>query len=237
MASLLPSRRSIADWRGAGQALAALRDFDLANVSSGSTASDRSEAVPRAAKSPRACPAWGVESDVSARRSRLHGETRRRHTGSTVPRFYSSDDPPWCRVRATQREAVVPSDLLRLPGHGVTMCRDLAHKVEAVKPDRAETDRFRTEEWPRYFRSDISGAIVKAGAVMRRCSEPRLRPVAGLLRHGPTNSQRPRCLMAARSGLSTSDRMVGHTCGSPVLCQQSTRAVYVGTKFRCQPTG
>jgi len=27
---------SIADWRGAGQALAALRDFDLANVSSGS---------------------------------------------------------------------------------------------------------------------------------------------------------------------------------------------------------
>ena len=26
---------------------------------------------------------------------------------------------------------------------GVTMCRDLTHEVEAVKPDRAETDRFR----------------------------------------------------------------------------------------------
>ena len=34
------------------------------------------------------------------------------HTGSTVPRFYSSDDPPWCRVRATHRETVIPSDLL-----------------------------------------------------------------------------------------------------------------------------
>ena len=31
---------------------------------------------------------------------------------STVPRFYSSDDPPWCRVRATHRETVIPSDLL-----------------------------------------------------------------------------------------------------------------------------
>jgi hypothetical protein len=30
----------------------------------------------------------------------------------TVPRFYSADDPPWCRVRATHREAVIPSDLL-----------------------------------------------------------------------------------------------------------------------------
>jgi hypothetical protein len=30
------------------------------------------------------------------------------------------------------------------PCHGVTMCRDLAHKVDAVKPHRAETDRFRT---------------------------------------------------------------------------------------------
>ena len=29
------------------------------------------------------------------------------------------------------------------PRHGVTMCRDLTHEVEAVKPDRAETDRFR----------------------------------------------------------------------------------------------
>ena len=28
------------------------------------------------------------------------------------------------------------------------MCRDLAHKVEAVKPDRAETDRFRAKELP-----------------------------------------------------------------------------------------
>jgi hypothetical protein len=34
------------------------------------------------------------------------------HTGSTVPRFYSSDDPPWCRVRATHPETVIPSDLL-----------------------------------------------------------------------------------------------------------------------------
>ena len=25
------------------------------------------------------------------------------------------------------------------------MCRDLTHKIDAVKPDRAETDRFRTE--------------------------------------------------------------------------------------------
>ena len=28
------------------------------------------------------------------------------------------------------------------------MCRDLTHEVEAVKPDRADTDRFRTEESP-----------------------------------------------------------------------------------------
>jgi hypothetical protein len=31
------------------------------------------------------------------------------YTGSTVPRFYSSNDPP--RVRATHRETVIPSDL------------------------------------------------------------------------------------------------------------------------------
>ena len=31
------------------------------------------------------------------------------------------------------------------------MCRDLTHEVEAVKPDRAETDGFRTEELPLRF--------------------------------------------------------------------------------------
>ena len=40
------------------------------------------------------------------------GDASTTHTGSTVPRFYSSDDPPWCRVRATHRETVLPSDLL-----------------------------------------------------------------------------------------------------------------------------
>ena len=31
---------------------------------------------------------------------------------------------------------------------GVTMCRDLTYKIDAVKPDRAETDRFRAKESP-----------------------------------------------------------------------------------------
>src|SRR5438034_891718 len=56
------------------------------------------------------------------------------------------------------------------PCHGVTMCRDLRHKVDAVKPDRAETDRFRTEEsspaiclWQRDYlhRSGPGTAIVR----------------------------------------------------------------------------
>ena len=36
------------------------------------------------------------------------------HTGSTVPRFYSSDDPPLCRVRATHREDLLSPRSLRL---------------------------------------------------------------------------------------------------------------------------
>ena len=28
------------------------------------------------------------------------------------------------------------------------MCRDLTHKIDAVKPDRAETDRFHAKELP-----------------------------------------------------------------------------------------
>ena len=52
----------------------------------------------------------GGSSDPDGRWRRPDASTT--HTGSTVPRFYSSDDPPWCRVRATHRETVIPSDLL-----------------------------------------------------------------------------------------------------------------------------
>jgi hypothetical protein len=39
--------------------------------------------------------------------------------------------------------------------HGVTMCRDLTYKIDAVKPNRAETDRFRAKESP-WQRIDIA---------------------------------------------------------------------------------
>ena len=48
----------------------------------------------------------GGSSDPDGRWRRPDASTT--HTGSTVTRFYSSDDPPWCRVRATHRETVIP---------------------------------------------------------------------------------------------------------------------------------
>src|SRR6476659_3868555 len=86
---------------------------------------------------PPACPAWGWGQVLT--RTVVNASRENRLRTSPPP-----DETP--RRSALSAASNPPHSYTVPPCHCVTMCRDLTYKVAAVKLDRAETDRFRTEE-------------------------------------------------------------------------------------------
>ena len=154
---------------------------------------------------------------------RLRGETRRRtassappsgrsladgwchpgasttHIGSTVPRFYSSDDPPWCRVRATHRETVIPSDLLA--PRSLRLARKIRRRQPTFTIATPASDSV-TNRRELQFSNQILKTKQDDGSTCGKTAEAT---------HQPMHAQRP-------PGLSSMG--VGSKCWCPVVAEK-----------------